>query len=99
MVHLAEPFGNLGLLITDFTTNESIRADTRLGNRGLWCMSTRIGPDIKQQLLEGTYWTIKNIRLKRASTGDLEGDIYDVKWTKLDPSVDAQDEPLLSLLS
>ena len=89
---------NFGLLITDFTAHRLIRSDTPLGNCGLWCSSSRIDAEIKQQLSEGTYWRIKNIRLKIGANGYLEGDLFDVKWTRLDSTMSADDEILQSLL-
>ena len=88
----------MGLMITDFTPHRLIRNDTPLGSCGLWCTSSRIDPEIKQELSEGTYWRIRNIRLKVGANGSLEGDIFDVKWTKLDLNTDAEDEQLRSLL-
>lgn len=58
----------------------------------LWDAAASLAPS----LVPGTYWTVRNARLKRGHDGYVEGKIVEKKFSKLEP--DSEYAPLQELL-
>lgn len=78
-----EERGQRLVLITDYTSHNRLSRGGPMGAFGHTTFTNRLPPELLENPTEGTYWSLRNLRLKVNSNGHIEIDLFEAKWTQL----------------
>ncbi len=69
-----------------------------MGQYAIQCLTDKVPKETLTEMAAGTFWSVKNLRLKYGSIGTLECDFYAVELRQLSEEADGESVPLQELL-
>lgn len=75
--------GQYCLLISDYTPHPQLHSAGFMGQYAIQCLTGKLPKETLSEMVGGTYWLVKNVRLKYGSIGTLECDFYAVETSQL----------------
>ncbi|THH12013.1 hypothetical protein EW145_g287 [Phellinidium pouzarii] len=86
------------LLLSDYTPHSLLSNSGPYGQWAIIALSSKISEEDLDRMTVGSYWSIRNIRLKIGSQGNIEVDLFAADFTELDAENNAEDIHLQALL-
>lgn len=83
-------------LLSDFTPHSSRSTEGPFGQWAVSAYTSKIHTELLDQMRVGTFWAVKNVRLKIASNGNVELDLYAAALREL--SLDEEEDRHLTAL-
>lgn len=83
------------MVISDYTSHKQLGQAGQMGPFGHSTFTNRIPEEVVGDLKDGTFWLLRNVRLKINTNGHIEIDLYQAKWAKLE---EEDDYPMLEAL-
>ena len=88
--------GQYRLIISDYTRHPQLSSDGHMGQYAIQCLTDKLSKETLTDMVGGTYWSVKNLRLKCGSIGTIECDFFAVNLQQL--SDDSENVHLKELL-
>ncbi len=86
------------LLISDYTPHPQLSSGGSTGQYAIQCLTDKVSKETLSEMVAGTFWSVKNLRLKHGSIGTLECDFYAVELRRLSEEADGESALLQELL-